>query len=516
MKPLITILMRTHERPRLFARAVNSIKTQTYPNWNLVISADTEDSIKYVQRAGYVPYKVTRDPDPSLEFPAQMYMPLLMAHVNDGWIMVMDDDDYFIKTNALEEIASYLKDPDTLYCWHMRDPDGIVIPGEEYFGRIEKSHIDVTCFAVHHTHKGEGQWLPLYTGDFHYIKGVAECLKKVEWVDNIFIQKGFRANGAEESILLVTDRVPIDFGGHVDVVFPLGKGSQWQNNEIRYAIRSWVQNFPDLRHIVIIGQFPSFLDGVLHIPCEDDYTIAKDERMLTKLKAACKDFWVTDHFIFTMDDVFLLQPTTIKDFTGWHYGDIPNEPVSKTAWEASCIRTRQYLESKNLKFKDFDRAHAPQPIAKQKALDAIKGIDPMGKTVSSLVLNLMKVKGKDARPFHELIRINQDYNTLVDRLDGKKSFNVNDEGLGRAMKILLNDLYPEPVKAERFDITGNAAKDYQRYIDTERPYWYGVELIEQYSRNRVLLRFLKMRGETTVTRRKLEMNLEIISRKWKN
>ena len=429
--------------------------------------------------------------------------------------MVMDDDDYFIKTNALEEIAEKLLDPDTLYCWHMRDPDGVIIPGEEYFGKIEKSHIDVTCFAVHHTHKDDGPWLPYYTGDFHYIKGLETALKKVEWIDNLFVQKGFRANGAEESILLVTDRVPIDYGGKVDVVFPLGKGSQWQNNELRYSIRSFVQNFTDLRHIVIIGQYPSFLDGVLHISVEDDYTVAKDERMLRKLLAACRDFWVTDPFIFALDDIFLLKPVGMKELTGWHFGDIPAEPVSGKPWESSCLRTRTYLEQNGLKYKNFDLAHSPQPMNKEKILKWVTGVDPTGKTVSSLVLNSLKVKGKDARPFHELIREQLNTEGITKRLAGKTSFNVNDFALTTDMKRFLDTTFPDPTRAERFDVSGNAAKDYQHYLDTDRPYWYGVELIEQYSRNRILLKFLKAKGETTLTRRKLEINLEVISRKWK-
>jgi glycosyltransferase involved in cell wall biosynthesis len=515
MKPLINILMRTHERPRLFARAVNSIKTQTYPHWNLIISADTSETEKYVRRAGYVPVVVSRDPDPAVEFPAQLYMPDLMDQVKDGWIIVVDDDDYFLKTNALEDIAEKLINPDALYCWHMRSPEGEIVPGEEFYGTITKLHIDVTCFAVHSSHKSDSSWIPVYTGDYEYIKGLESSLKKVEWIDNVYVQKGFRANGAEESILLVTDRVPIDFGGTVDVVFPLGKGSTWQNNELRYSIRSFVKNFTDLRHIVIIGQHPSFLDGVLHISSEDDYTIAKDERMLHKLLAACRDFWVTDTFIFASDDIFLLQPVGKKELCGWHFGDIPSLPLSAKPWEASCIRTRTFLESNGFKFKNFDQAHAPQPMNKEKILKWCTGVDPTGKTVSSLVLNCLKVKGKDARPFHELIREPLSTEGIQKRLAGKISFNINDEALNTEMKLFMDNTFPDPTRAERFDISGNAAKDYQRYLDTDRPYWYGVELIEQYSRNRILLRFLKTRGETTLTRRKLEMNLEIIGRKWK-
>jgi hypothetical protein len=515
MKPLITILMRTHDRPRLFLRALNSIKNQTYPNWSLQVSADTEETVRYVQAAGYVPVKVTRDPDPLLDFPAQLYMNDLMERVTDGWFMVMDDDDFFIKTNALEEIASHLEDPDTLYCWHMRDPDGVIIPGEEYFGKIEKNHIDVTCFAVHHTHKNDGKWLPYYAGDFYYINGLAEKMKKVEWVDNVFIQKGFRANGAVETVLLASDRVPIDHGGKVDVVIPLGRGSQWQNNEVRYAIRSWVKNFPDLRHIVIVGQYPAFLDGIMHIPVEDDYSKAKDERMLKKLLAACKDFRVTDPFIFTSDDIFLLNPVTMEDLCGWHFGDIPSIPTSGTPWEASCIRTRGFLESKKLKFRNFDLAHAPQPLVKEKTVEVMNGVDPSGLTVSSLVLNSMKVKGKDARKFHVLVRQSLKMADIRTHLEGKTSFNVNDEGLSPDMKQFLAITFPEAAKAERFDITGDAWKDYQRWIETDKPFWYGVELLEQYSRNRILLRFMRAKGDNPMTRKKLAINLDVISRKWK-
>jgi hypothetical protein len=55
----------------------------------------------------------------------------------------------------------------------------------------------------------------------------------------------------------------------IDVVYPLGTGSVWQDNELRYSLRSLEKNFPDLGRVYVVGHKPDWLGNVEHIPFGD-------------------------------------------------------------------------------------------------------------------------------------------------------------------------------------------------------------------------------------------------------
>ena len=53
----------------------------------------------------------------------------------------------------------------------------------------------------------------------------------------------------------------------MDIVIPLGTGSRWQNNELRFALRSIEKYLTGYDKIFIIGECPSYLQNIIHIPC---------------------------------------------------------------------------------------------------------------------------------------------------------------------------------------------------------------------------------------------------------
>jgi hypothetical protein len=75
----------------------------------------------------------------------------------------------------------------------------------------------------------------------------------------------------------------------IDVVYILGKGSTWSDNEIRFSLRSVDINL-EHRGVFIIGDKPDFINTkhLTHIPAEDIHT-EKLKNALHKLKIACLD-----------------------------------------------------------------------------------------------------------------------------------------------------------------------------------------------------------------------------------
>ena len=52
----------------------------------------------------------------------------------------------------------------------------------------------------------------------------------------------------------------------VDLVYVLGKGSRWQDNELRFSLRSVSKNLSNVGQIFIVGQIPDFVKNCVHVP----------------------------------------------------------------------------------------------------------------------------------------------------------------------------------------------------------------------------------------------------------
>jgi hypothetical protein len=93
-----------------------------------------------------------------------------------------------------------------------------------------------------------------------------------------------------------------------DLVYILRNSSVWQNNEIRYSIRSAEKNMPDIGKIFIVGFCPKFIDQskIIFIKEKDPYT-NKLKNAVHKLKVACEDKRLSQEFILMNDDFFILK-----------------------------------------------------------------------------------------------------------------------------------------------------------------------------------------------------------------
>ena len=254
----------------------------------------------------------------------------------------------------------------------------------------------------------------------------------------------------------------------IDLVYILGSGSKWQNNEIRFSIRSFVMHFYDLRNIIIVGEKPRWAQNIIHIPCADDMSLNKDGRMLKKITAACEDSRVSENFIKCSDDMFLNYPVRFQDFKGWHEGPIiynvqqdlnehlavgsGEKKLKSSKWYEYVYATGMELKKRGLPDFNYDRAHAPQPYNKTEFLKIIKEWDYKNNqyTISNLYMNSSKIfPGEDITGFN--IKFYRPVN--ADKLNGllknKIVFNCNDRGLTPQFKNLLAKKFPVQSKYEK-------------------------------------------------------------------
>ncbi len=68
---------------------------------------------------------------------------------------------------------------------------------------------------------------------------------------------------------------------------------------------------------------------------------------------------------------------------------------------------------------------------------------------------------------------------------------------------------------ETLILSGDAAKDFKAFLSSkEKPFDFGLQLIDRYTRNRTLYDFLQKHREGKFTHKVLVENIKIISRKW--
>lgn len=186
MSKLINILVRTHRRPSTFKRLLESINSQTYKNYRLIVSVDDELTYQYVKESGIKDeniVKVSSDYKHIYAFYNE-YFNKLIAYVEDGYIYCIDDDDYFINETSLEIVArESCMDSICIYRMHY---NGRLLPCKENFGkRIVLADIGTPCFSAHINYAMRVKWLVGDDADGIYIKRLAEEVGNIKWVDEV-------------------------------------------------------------------------------------------------------------------------------------------------------------------------------------------------------------------------------------------------------------------------------------------------------------------------------------------
>lgn len=183
----------------------------------------------------------------------------------------------------------------------------------------------------------------------------------------------------------------------IDIVYTLGDGSIWDDNELKHSLRSVEENLIDLRQVFIVGHCPDFIDKskINYIPCEDPYDRNKDANIINKLLRACADKRISDRFIFNSDDQYFMRP--IKSFEMKYYTDndlFDLDPLAKlNVWEMRARRTINKLSEMGLK-QDCFEAHIPYVIDKDEYFNTMLNTDygkRFGYTVNSIYMNAMQV-----------------------------------------------------------------------------------------------------------------------------
>lgn len=181
----------------------------------------------------------------------------------------------------------------------------------------------------------------------------------------------------------------------MDVLYILGKGSPFNNEELKYSLRSLERYGQNIDRLILVGEKPDFLDydKVVHLPFNESGV--KDYRIASKILHACTTGTVTSNFLFCNDDFFFMKPFDCNAFPYYHQGQLYHGNTS-TGYSDHLKLTRDYLKSKGKPKFHFD-VHCPIIYNAQKFMylnDAWNySRETIGMVVKSTYANLHEITG---------------------------------------------------------------------------------------------------------------------------
>ncbi len=299
----------------------------------------------------------------------------------------------------------------------------------------------------------------------------------------------------------------------IDVVYVLGNGSRWNNNEIRFSLRSIEKNGLNVGQIFVVGECPDFLSDVVHIPAEDIFNpnVNADGNIAIKVLTACADQRLSENFLFINDDHILLKPVLLDEIPTFHKGDMTTYlPIywQLNYWRKRLHRTMETLILKGLSAYHFD-CHTPIVLNKISFPEVMSGFDythDIGLTMKSLYGNSIysksgKLLGHEKKTVFKNFTLQQ----LDERLSDCGYMSFNDDGLNNSLKIWLYRQFPIRSKWETTEVEDKVIEILE-WLEGPQDFSAGVQIFKKYIHGVNLLKIFEL-GETPSVRKKLEFKL---------
>lgn len=183
--------------------------------------------------------------------------------------------------------------------------------------------------------------------------------------------------------------------GRLNLLYLYAHGhSNWDENEIRYSIRS-MSTTNDVAWIGIAGpEVPPFLKDICHIKCEIPPK-RKFANLLSQLLTAMNDERVPEDLILMNDD-FFMRANPPWDWTPTFMGPAPVKP--KNQWQKTVALTTEWAKVYTKEPMSYE-GHTPMPIKKSLALQTLIESIPLveqGKVLQFRTAygNMHKIGGK--------------------------------------------------------------------------------------------------------------------------
>lgn len=237
----------------------------------------------------------------------------------------------------------------------------------------------------------------------------------------------------------------------ISVVFVLGKGSLWNDLEIKYSLRSIEKHLTNCKDVWIVGYCPEFLQNVNRIPFKDEHP-CKETNIYRKILRACQEKSITDDFLFFNDDHFLLKDFNALEFPYFWKSDLrASSKMMKPGnrYKKAVDNAYRALNAFGFETKSFD-THTPIIYNKKKFISVMTKYDwnqKVSYVVKSMYANSLGIEG--IREPDCKINSQVESEGIRAIIKERKVFSIGNGAIGTMMLSVLNELYPNASKYER-------------------------------------------------------------------
>jgi hypothetical protein len=211
----------------------------------------------------------------------------------------------------------------------------------------------------------------------------------------------------------------------MDIVYVLkNEPSDWQDNEIRYSLRSLERFGRNYDRVFLVGGKPDFLDynKIIHLAHQDKYAVP-DYNVFLKLIYACSNSDISENFVLFNDDFYLLRYISLRTIPYYYKREeISTIYGNKNTFNDTALLTREFLLKYNKPIFDF-KPHYPIIYNKTKLQSLIPlfaegfKISPLGLSLRDLYCNWHKVPNKIYKKENKMIGKNVIITRFIKRLD---------------------------------------------------------------------------------------------------
>jgi hypothetical protein len=299
----------------------------------------------------------------------------------------------------------------------------------------------------------------------------------------------------------------------IDVVYVLGTGSNWRNNELRFSLRALDKNLKGIRKIWIVGEKPEFLKNVNIIQHPDEFGPGHaDQNIIRKVLRICQEKTLSENFLFINDDHLIMKPMTASELPPYYKLDLAtckDEYFQDNAWKGVLFRTRAILKKMGYSTLHFD-CHVPIVFNKKMFPEVISRFPyekDTGFTMKSLYGNVVhpdgiRLKGEKVTVFRPYVL--PDIREIV---KNRSFIAFNDDGLKPALKTWLYTNFPQPSKYEKTAAAGDPFFEIIAWVSSnQRDYAAGCRLFDKYGKSKKVKKYLSKK-ESDTRYQKLEHKL---------
>ena len=239
----------------------------------------------------------------------------------------------------------------------------------------------------------------------------------------------------------------------MDILYIIGTGSKWANNEIRYSLRSVAKFGKNVGRIFVCGANPGILsDEVIFVPCDDPYECAH-KNIMHKIGHVIDNTDIGDEFLLSSDDHFFVRPVDFNTYPLYYKGAIPEIASKNETYCLSMVETRKLLEDAGLPIY-MTNPHCDTHISrsvwqKTEALRVAAMELPHGGEVNCIIGNQMIADGLKPVLYSD-VKVGEfsGIGNLKKMIGDSHCFSIYDSAIRCGVEEYLMRLFPTPCRYE--------------------------------------------------------------------